>query len=154
MNALADALAFHCPPENPISIEWPDALIVDGGLVGGGRMAWPDTTKADEVPAWMVFGAMVRVSAPEGAEVGAWSRGTSLMDEGFEDVSPQIFIESAARHLVFAMHRFEDMGADAEAVRYREHLSGVEALPSAGALLDRLSQPPSWLDPESGEPRR
>src|SRR5436190_2371939 len=39
--ALADALAAHAPPEKPISIDWPDAIRVDGGLVGGARLAWP-----------------------------------------------------------------------------------------------------------------
>ena len=42
MAALADALAAHAPPEKPIAFDWPDAIRVDGGLVGGGRLAWPD----------------------------------------------------------------------------------------------------------------
>ena len=41
MVALGDALAALAPPETPITIEWPDALYVDGGLVGGGRLGWP-----------------------------------------------------------------------------------------------------------------
>src|SRR5438105_3917927 len=28
--ALADALAVHAPPEKPITIDWPDAIRVDG----------------------------------------------------------------------------------------------------------------------------
>ena len=42
MAALADALAAHAPPEKPIAFDWPDAIRVDGGLVGGARLAWPD----------------------------------------------------------------------------------------------------------------
>src|SRR5579859_6691149 len=42
MTALGDALAALAPPEKPITIEWPDAFCVDGGLVGGGRLGWPD----------------------------------------------------------------------------------------------------------------
>src|SRR5262245_25384981 len=41
MAALADALAVHAPPERPITLDWPDAIRVDGALVGGGRLAWP-----------------------------------------------------------------------------------------------------------------
>ena len=41
LTALADALAAHAPPEKPISFDWPDAIRVDGGLVGGARLAWP-----------------------------------------------------------------------------------------------------------------
>src|SRR5712671_6023236 len=39
MVALVDALLTHAPPEKPITIDWPDAIRVDGGLVGGGRLA-------------------------------------------------------------------------------------------------------------------
>ena len=36
MVALGDALAAPAPPEKPIVVEWPDAVYIDGGLVGGG----------------------------------------------------------------------------------------------------------------------
>src|SRR5215212_10188171 len=60
MTALADALAAHAPPEKPIAIVWPDAIRVDGGLVGGGRLGWPTDAADDDVPAWLVFGGMIR----------------------------------------------------------------------------------------------
>src|SRR5207249_8208892 len=41
MAVLVDALAALAPPETPIAIDWPDAVTVDGGLVGGGRLLWP-----------------------------------------------------------------------------------------------------------------
>src|SRR5215472_13354967 len=41
MAALADALAAHAQPNTSITIEWPDSLLVNQGLVGGGRLAWP-----------------------------------------------------------------------------------------------------------------
>src|ERR1700754_2978708 len=44
MAALGNALAAHAPPEKPISFDWPDAVRVDGGLVGGGQLAWPAGT--------------------------------------------------------------------------------------------------------------
>src|ERR1700720_1391692 len=56
MTALADALAVHAPPEKPITFVWPDAIHVDGGLVGGARLAWPDAAKEDEPAQWLVFG--------------------------------------------------------------------------------------------------
>src|ERR1700747_1903665 len=37
--ALADALAVHAPPEKPVTFDWPDAVRVNGGLVGGARRA-------------------------------------------------------------------------------------------------------------------
>ena len=50
MNALADALATHAPPSRPIAFDWPDAIRVDGVLVGGGRLGWPPGTRDDEDP--------------------------------------------------------------------------------------------------------
>jgi len=50
MVALADALSAHAEPETSISIEWPDAILVNGGLVGGGRLAWPQGAGEDETP--------------------------------------------------------------------------------------------------------
>src|SRR2546423_6289986 len=52
MAALIDALAAHAPPEKPITIDWPDAVRVDNGLVGGGRLAWPEGAAEDEPPDW------------------------------------------------------------------------------------------------------
>src|SRR6266540_2795682 len=53
MSALADALAAHAPPEKPIAFDWPDAIRVDGGLVGGGRLAWPADAREDEPAPWL-----------------------------------------------------------------------------------------------------
>src|SRR5713101_5699671 len=50
MVALGDALAAGAPPEKPITIEWPDAIAIDRGLVGGGRLAWPDGCAESTVP--------------------------------------------------------------------------------------------------------
>ena len=63
MAALGDALAARAPPEKPIAIEWPDAVEVDRGLVGGGRLAWPDGAGETAVPDWLVFGAMIRTAS-------------------------------------------------------------------------------------------
>src|SRR5579864_5127410 len=61
MVALADALAALSPPEKPITIDWPDAIRVDGGLVGGGQLGWPAETDEHAVPDWLVFGAAIRI---------------------------------------------------------------------------------------------
>src|SRR5580692_6018049 len=62
MNALANALAVHAPPEKPISLDWPDAIYIDRGLVGGGRLAWPAGADEDAPPSWLVFAAMIRTA--------------------------------------------------------------------------------------------
>lgn len=167
MNALADALALPCPPEKPVLFSWPDAILVDGGLVGGGRLAWPDTTP-NEAPAWMVFGATIRLSSRSGEEIGLWERGTTLADEGFENASAEVLIESVSRHLLSAFDTFLEKGAEAEISRYigrldRRGMVGasinndgdLEIPQAAGAQprrLDRALAEPSWLDPETAEP--
>ena len=57
MVALADALIGRAQPETAVTIAWPDSVAVNRGVVGGGRLAWPQGIGEDETPPWMVFGA-------------------------------------------------------------------------------------------------
>jgi hypothetical protein len=61
MNAVADAIAAHCPPEREVSFGWPDAILFDGGLLGGARLGWPTDCAEGEVPAWLVLGVILRI---------------------------------------------------------------------------------------------
>ena len=47
MNAVADAIAAHCPPEREVNFGWPDTVIFDGGLLGGARLGWPQDLRRD-----------------------------------------------------------------------------------------------------------
>src|SRR4029078_13044373 len=60
MAALADALAAHAQPETLIVIVLPDSIFVNGGVVGGGRLAWPEDTREIDTPPWLVFSGMIR----------------------------------------------------------------------------------------------
>src|SRR5713226_197834 len=80
--ALGDALAANAPPEKAIGFEWPDAIQVDGGLVGGVRLAWPVAADEDEPPAWLVLGAMIRIVAMGESEPGLRPLAAALEDEG------------------------------------------------------------------------
>src|SRR6266481_8495192 len=86
MVALVDALATLAPPEIPIAIDWPDAIIIDGGLVGGGRLLWPDRAAEDAVPDWLVFGAAIRIVSMTRDGPGLHPLSTALADEGFGDI--------------------------------------------------------------------
>src|SRR5262249_50978001 len=96
MAALADALLVHAPPEKVIAFEWPDAVFVDGGLVGGGRLAWPSDATEDTPPAWMVFGAMIRTVTTAAGEPGLRPFAAALEDEGFEDLGSGRLVASFA----------------------------------------------------------
>jgi biotin-(acetyl-CoA carboxylase) ligase len=183
MSALGDALAAHAPPEKPISFDWPDAIRVDGGLVGGGRLAWPAQAKENEPPAWLVFGAMIRLVAIGEGEPGLRPLAAALADEGFDDLDGGRLVESFARHLMAAFDRGEEKGFANVARSYRSRL-GPERIQSRdgpgrtrpggrdidengdllvrdadGRIIERHAlaaalAAPSWLDPATGGLRR
>jgi hypothetical protein len=170
--ALADALAVHAPPEKPVSFDWPDAVRVDGGLVGGGRLAWPADADESKPPDWLVFGAMIRTVAMGEEEAGVRPLSSALEEEGFDDLGSGVLVESFARHLMVAIDAWQESGFGEVARSYLARLapeSGVRRdIDDNGDLLVRrmgkvdaerrslaraLDQP-SWLDPASGGPRR
>jgi biotin-(acetyl-CoA carboxylase) ligase len=171
MSALADALATHAPPEKPITIDWPDAIRIDRGLIGGGRLAWPADAEESEPPAWLVFGAMIRTVAMGEEEPGLRPLSSALEAEGFDDLSSGRLVESFARHLMVAIDSWQEKGFGEIAKSYLARLtpaaSGVRRdLADNGDLLMRrmtapldrrvlieaLAQMPSWLDPTTGGP--
>jgi biotin-(acetyl-CoA carboxylase) ligase len=170
--ALADALAVHAPPERPITFDWPDAVRVDGGLVGGARLAWPPAADEDAPPAWLVFGAMIRTVAMGEEEPGLRPLSSALEDEGFDDLGSNRLVESFARHFMVAIDTWQESGFDEIAKNYLARLvpeSGVRRDIDANGdlLLRRMTAPmaerralvralarPSWLDPATGGPRR
>src|SRR6187397_3241106 len=83
MVALTDALRAYAPPNKPVTVDWPDAIRVDGGLVGGGRLGWPVSTSEDETPPWLVFGAMIRTVTMSETEAGVHPLASALEEEGF-----------------------------------------------------------------------
>jgi biotin-(acetyl-CoA carboxylase) ligase len=169
MNAVADALALHCPPERPISFDWPDALRFDGGLLGGGRLGWPDDAPDHLPPDWLVFGAQLRSSLVVAPDPGLRPDAVALDELGFEEVEAIDLIESFARHLLTGMHDWSERGAKLLAKRWLDRLARVKGvshgIDANGDLLMRTDQgtrrrifvdalaSPSWLDPETREPR-
>lgn len=171
MAALADALIACAEPETGIGIAWPDALLVNGGLVGGGRLAWPTDTEEDAVPPWLVFGAMVRVQSTHGREPGSNPLVTTLADEGFADVTAHAIVESFARHFMVAIDAWHESGFNAVAKTYFERMAPEQGLrrdigENGDLLLRRMARDklerrslvealaaPSWLDPATGAPR-
>ncbi|MEJ1158057.1 biotin/lipoate--protein ligase family protein [Prosthecomicrobium sp. N25] len=174
LNALADALAAHCPPEKSIEMRWPDALLLDRGLVGGGRIGWPEGAPEDAPPPFMVFGAMVRTFVSARAEAGDWLVGTSLETEGFEEIDTKALVESFARHLMVHVHEWQDRGfrrigerwlarlprqgaerrgldVNGDLLVHRPRAAGEGAAAERSALLPLLARP-TWLDPETGLP--
>jgi hypothetical protein len=170
MNALADALLVHAPPEKPITIDWPDALRVDGGLVGGGRLAWPEDADEDAVPDWLVFGGMIRtVSMTD--QAGLHPLETALDQEGFEEHGASALVEGFARHLMAAVDAWEQDGVETIMKDFLARLSPEKGarrdIDQNGDLMVRwvasnqmecralvpALKAPSWYDAKRGGPR-
>ena len=141
MVALRDALLAHAPPERPITFNWPDAIHVDGGLIGGGRLAWPAGSMEAEPPEWLVFGCCIRTVAMGVREAGLRPLATALAEKGFDDLGSGGLVESFARHLMFAIDGWQADGFAALAGRYVDHLTlekgSTAALDDNGDLLVR-----------------
>jgi len=171
MVALTDALRAYAPPNKTVAIDWPDAVRIDGGLVGGGRMGWPSSAREDEPPAWLVFGAMIRTVAMTDPGPGVHPLASALDEEGFGDAGAVQVTESFARHLMRAIDGWQVDGFDSIA---RDFLSRVARerqtlvrIDDCGDLLTRrigtnttdrsglvkALTVPSWLDPKLGGPR-
>jgi biotin-(acetyl-CoA carboxylase) ligase len=171
MAALTDALIGHAEPETAVTIEWPDSISVNRGLVGGGRLAWPEEIGEDEIPPWLVFGAMIRTVSMGEAEPGLNPLVTALAEEGFSDAMSERVVESFARHFMAAIDAWQEHGFGAVARSYLERLPVEQGLRrdigENGDLLVRgMGKPeterkeflprlaaPAWFDPVSKGPR-
>jgi hypothetical protein len=169
MIALSDALRAYAPPNKEIAFDWPDAIRVDGGLVGGGRLGWPPSAKEDAPPRWLVFGAMIRTVAM--TEAGLHPRASALDQEGFGESGTIQIMESFARHLMRATETLQVDGFKAVAREFQTRLvrerQTSRVIADNGDLLvrrigtDRTERhdlrealaSPSWLDPKLGGPR-
>jgi hypothetical protein len=171
MVALTDALRAYAPPNKEVAIDWPDAIRVDGGLVGGGRLGWPSSAKEDEPPRWLVFGAMIRTVGITDRETGVHPLASALDQEGFGEAGAVQIAEAFARHLMLTTDIWQVDGFDAVAREFLLRLScerqTTHAIADNGDFLARrigadkgerhdLNEAlrlPSWLDPKRGGPR-
>jgi hypothetical protein len=171
MTALTDALIGRAPPERMVAIDWPDAIRIEGGLVGGGRLAWPDRADEDAPPDWLVFGGMIRTVSMTGEEPGVSPLSSTLETEGFDNVGAAQIVESFTRHLMVAIDAWQTQGFDPVAKEYLQRLareSGTSRrIDANGDLLTRrvgkaevarrklrpALVSPSWFDAKSGGPR-
>jgi biotin-(acetyl-CoA carboxylase) ligase len=171
MNAVADAIAAHCPPERDVSFHWPDAVLFDAGLLGGARLGWPSDCAEDAVPAWLVFGVILRAADMAHVEEVQAASGVSLLSEGFEMIDTDAIIESFTRHLMTAFDRWNERGFEAIARDYLARLPkgkagerrGIDlngdllvsaggASPARFGLMDALAKA-NWYDPQARGPK-
>ncbi len=171
MNAVADAIAAHAPPEREVSFVWPDTVLFDRQVLGGVRLGWPQDCAEDQVPAWLVFGVMLRAADMADLEAAMFSGDMSLSSAGFELVETEAMAGSFARHLMTGFDQWNESGFGPVAANYlsrltRSSASGVRRIDRNGDLLTKVegSAPPlrasllqglsrsAWYDPERGGP--
>jgi biotin/lipoate A/B protein ligase family protein len=152
MNAVADAIAAHCPPEREVRFDWPDTIRFDGGLLGGARLGWPRDCAEDDVPPWLVFSVILRSADMAHVDEAQAAAGVSLLSEGFEMINTDAIIESFARHLMTAFDRWNERGFEAIAKDYLERLPrrGTGEIRAIDRNGDLLIKPPFG----NGEPDR
>ncbi|MHB2168195.1 biotin/lipoate--protein ligase family protein [Alsobacter sp. R-9] len=170
MNALADTLAAHCPPEKEVEIGWPVTLRFNRARIGGGRLAVAPGAGDGDVPDWLVFGGMLIADSLDPTAPGRTPETTSLFEEGFADVETPRMVESFARHLMAGFHTWSERGFRHVARTYLERLQGAEpgvrrGIDVNGDLLLRrcedtqrvplrsLVDGSEWYDADRREPR-
>ena len=117
---------------------------VDGGLVGGARLGWPDDADEDEPPAWLVFGAMIRTVAMGEHEPGVRPLSSALEEEGFDDLGSGGLVESFARHLMVAIDTWQEKGFGEVARNYLAHVAvGLVAEPGRAEVAE---DDPAWRE--------
>jgi hypothetical protein len=167
MNATADAIAAHCPPEREVNFVWPDTICFDGGVLGGARLGWPSECAENDVPSWLVFGVMLRAADLTQFEVGQIVPGMSLIGGGFELSETDAITGSFARHLMSGFDQWNERGfspvADAYLARLPKRKAGERRsidrngdllvnMPADGGVPDRTSflgelAWAAWYDP-------
>lgn len=111
MVAFGDALGAVAPPVVAVHFRWPDRVEVNGGFVGGFRVAAADVSGETEVPDWLVvgFGIAVQMDLSDDAP-GQRINDTTLYDEGCGEITVDDLTESFGRHFLTWINRWQDEG--------------------------------------------
>ncbi|HEX6957835.1 MAG TPA: biotin/lipoate--protein ligase family protein [Ferrovibrio sp.] len=114
MLGLHDGLAAEVPPETPLSVDWPDRLLVNEACIGGIRIAHgPLVEKAGlaDVPDWLVVGIAVQLAGGVDEDLpGIELEYTNLREEGCGDVTASALVEAFSRHLLHWIDRWQEEG--------------------------------------------
>ncbi|ESR22870.1 biotin/lipoate--protein ligase family protein [Lutibaculum baratangense] len=129
--ALTDALASLAPPETSVTVDWPNTVRVNGGRVGGVRIAVSPEAALDDIPLWMVVGmdiALMRQGSR--ADPGLEPDVTDLHEEGCGEITRTDLVEAASRHMLARVHEWEAEGF----------------APAHRTLMSRMPEPGSTLE--------
>ncbi|MCA3352520.1 MAG: hypothetical protein INF97_18195 [Roseomonas sp.] len=120
--ALADALGAYGPPDIPLIFEWPNTLRLNGAVVGQTRLGLPPGASAGAVPPWLVVGMELRFAEYADGEPGERPDRTSLLGEGYDDLTPALLVAAWARHFMATVADWQARGLKTLAERYLARL--------------------------------
>ena len=113
MLALGDALGALVPPVVAVHFGWPDRLELNGGVVGGIRLASAEVESGDRIPDWLVVGFGIAVRGTwERGEAGDDVRRTTLAAEGCGEVLSVDLLEGFSRHFLSWLNRWQEDGVE------------------------------------------
>lgn len=159
MVAFGDALGAIGPPVLAVHFRWPDAVEVNGGFVGGFRVAAAETGSSEDIPDWLVisFGIAVQMDLTDDAP-GRKVSATTLFDEGCGDITVDELTESFARHFLTWMNRWQEEGFEPvrlawwarqkqteDAKRDIDSLGGLRCEGTETQPLTQALKGPSWM---------
>lgn len=159
MVAFGDALGAIGPPVLAVHFRWPDAVDVNGGFVGGFRVATAEAESDEDVPDWLVvsFGIAVQMDLMDDAP-GRKVSETTLYDEGCGDITVDELTESFARHFLTWVNRWQEEGFEPVRLAWWARLKQTEEpkkdIDSLGGFLCEGSETrpltealkgPSWV---------
>jgi BirA family biotin operon repressor/biotin-[acetyl-CoA-carboxylase] ligase len=120
--ALADALGAYGPPDIPLIFEWPGTLRLNGAVVGQTRLGLPAETPPDGPLPWLVVGMEARFAEYADGEPGETPDRTSLLGEGYDDLTPALLVAAWARHFMATVADWQGRGFKTLAERYLARL--------------------------------
>jgi BirA family transcriptional regulator, biotin operon repressor / biotin---[acetyl-CoA-carboxylase] ligase len=108
--ALADALGGLVPPQTAVQVRWPGGLLLNGGVVGETTIAVAPGPAAD-VPAWLVVGFCLQLSAADARdEPGARANETTFYEEACGDITRTEILEAFGAHVMAWLHTWGEEG--------------------------------------------
>lgn len=148
MTAMMETLLVHSPPDRALFFVWPDAILLEGGLVAGGRIGWPEGADEKKPPKFLVFGGMIR-TAILGVDPIKRPDAAALEEEGFDDLDSGRMLETFARQLMVWVHNVQH-GGFAEVAKFylRRMPQNPEVERSIDGVGDLLERKKGKLDTE------
>ena len=110
MVATADCIGALAPPQVGVMLLWPNEIRVNGASVGHVVTAAANC-EPNEIPDWLVVAISLRLRFAEGdPEPGHRHNETALAEEGCDELSNIMLIESFTRHFLTWLNNWQDEG--------------------------------------------